>query len=65
MAESKKTTRKLLLNSGRSGVVYNEAGNTLGGGEHLVFDDLEDGKLDSVGSAAVEAGYLRVVTVGN
>lgn len=63
MTESKtKTVRKLLVNSGRSGVVYNESGNTLGGGEHLEFATF-GGKLDPVGDAAVAAGYLRIVTV--
>lgn len=50
--------RQLLINSGRSGVVYSEDGHSLGGGEHI---DLPD--LDGVGKAAVKAGYLRVVTV--
>lgn len=52
-------TRKLLLNSGRSGVVYDDAGHTLGGGERLELD----GPLDKTGKAAVDAGYLTVVEV--
>jgi hypothetical protein len=52
-------TRKLLLNSGRAGVVYDEAGHTLGGGERVELD----GPLDKVGKAAVKGGYLQVVEV--
>jgi hypothetical protein len=58
MAETK-PARKLLQNSGRSGVVYDEAGHSLGGGEHIELP----AKLDVVGKAAVDAGYLRVITV--
>lgn len=49
---------KMLLNSTRAGVVYDGAGHSLGGGERLEID-----ALDEVGQAAVDAGYLTVVTV--
>jgi hypothetical protein len=48
--------RKLLLNSGRAGVVYTESGLQLGGGERVEFT-----ALDKVGQAAVDHGYLMVV----
>jgi hypothetical protein len=55
----KTRTRKLLVNSGQTGVVYDTAGHTIGGGERIPLD----GELDEVGRAAVDRGYLRVVTV--
>jgi len=58
MTTSKKT-RKLLLNSGRTGVVYDSTGRSLGGGERLEIDD----GLDEVGQAAVDRGFLTVVEV--
>ena len=50
--------RKMLLNSTRAGVVYDDAGHSLGGGERMQIDS-----LDEVGQAAVDAGYLTVVTI--
>lgn len=58
MANTAPRKGKLLINSGRSGVVYDEAGHSLGGGERLPVDD-----LDKVGEAAVARRYLFLLTV--
>lgn len=55
---TKPKNRKLLLNSGRAGVVYTSTGLQLGGGDLVEIDGLDD-----VGQAAVDRGYLSVVEV--
>jgi len=58
MTTTCKKMQKLLLNSGRTGVVYDLAGHSLGGGERLPIEG-----LDEVGKAAVRKGFLTVVEV--
>lgn len=58
MANTAKPKSKLLLNSGRSGVVYDKAGHSLGGGERLPVDTLDD-----IGQAAVDRHYLILLSV--
>jgi hypothetical protein len=51
---AKKSDKIVLINTGRSGVVYDEAGHSVGGGERVSV-----GEIDAVGKAAVDAGQLR------
>lgn len=43
-----------LINTGRSGVVYDEAGHSLGGGERIDVDEVDD-----TTQAAIDNGHLR------
>lgn len=45
-----------LLNPYRSGVVYDDEGRSLGGGERIEVDE-----VDAVGQAAVDARHLMLV----
>lgn len=44
-----------LINTGRSGVTYDDAGHSLGGGERIDVD-----RVDDVAQAAIDRGQLRV-----
>lgn len=44
-----------LINTGRSGVVYDKAGHSLGGGERIDVDEIDDTARD-----ALDRGLLRV-----
>jgi len=50
---AKKADKTTLINPGSSGVVYDKAGHSLGGGESVTVDG-----IDAVGRAAVAAGWL-------
>jgi len=49
--------QRLLINPGVAGVVYNQAGASIGGGERLPVDELDD-----VGQRAVDTGQLLLVS---
>lgn len=51
---AKKSDKTVLINTGRTGVVYDEAGHSIGGGERVSV-----GEVDAVGKAAIDAGQLR------
>lgn len=48
-----KSAKQILINPGRSGVVYDSEGHTLGGGERLEVDGIDD-----VAKAAIDSGHL-------
>lgn len=48
-----KSAKQVLINPGRAGVVYDDEGHALGGGERLEVEGIDD-----VGKAAIDAGQL-------
>lgn len=52
---TKKTSKTTVVNPNTAGVVYDEAGHSLGGGEAIELDE-----LDPVGQAAVDGGQLFI-----
>jgi hypothetical protein len=50
---SKKSTPSTLINPGKAGVVYTDAGDSLGGGERV-----EVAEVDDVGRTALDTGQL-------
>lgn len=55
-----KSAEQTLINPGSAGVVYNVDGKSLGGGEAITVEGLDD-----VGKAAVDRGYLLTMKVAD
>jgi hypothetical protein len=54
---SKKNAPRTLINPGAAGVVYNTVGDSVGGGERVEVDEIDD-----VGRAALDTGQLLLAT---
>ena len=57
-ARAVEATQHVLINTGRSGVVYDTEGHSIGGGERVTVTE-----VDAIGQAAVDRGRLVMRTV--